>query len=92
MVRRPNIGFIFPDQQRGDTVGFSGNRWCKRPISIAWPVKVWSGVRKETRPRNAMVFGVRLLGREFDHRRDRDEAIENGLRVRRGHHLIVRYP
>ena len=25
MTRQPNILFIFPDQQRGDTVGFSGN-------------------------------------------------------------------
>ena len=31
MADRPNIIFIFPDQQRGDTVGFSGNTVVKTP-------------------------------------------------------------
>lgn len=31
MARRPNIVFIFPDQQRGDTVGFAGNPVVKTP-------------------------------------------------------------
>lgn len=31
MARRPNIIFFFPDQQRGDTVGFSGNPVVKTP-------------------------------------------------------------
>ena len=31
MTGKPNIVFIFPDQQRGDVVGFSGNQVVKTP-------------------------------------------------------------
>ena len=31
MPKKPNIVFMFPDQQRGDTVGFSGNPVVKTP-------------------------------------------------------------
>ncbi len=31
MKRKPNIVFIFPDQQRGDVLGFTGNRTVKTP-------------------------------------------------------------
>jgi len=31
LAKRPNIVFIFPDQQRGDTVGFAGNSVVKTP-------------------------------------------------------------
>ena len=31
MPQKPNIVFIFPDQQRGDSVGFSGNSKVKTP-------------------------------------------------------------
>ena len=31
LAQKPNIVFIFPDQQRGDTVGFAGNSVVKTP-------------------------------------------------------------
>ena len=31
MHTKPNIVFIFPDQQRGDVVGFAGNSVVKTP-------------------------------------------------------------
>jgi len=31
MAEKPNIVFIFPDQQRGDTIGCAGNPVVKTP-------------------------------------------------------------